>query len=151
MTFDGPVSPVRFKGKTCRIAAIFNDSCSNSARFLCNPDCVAEGERFEPPVPFQVQRFSSSTVGSEAFGEFCTLLLFSTGYKSVDLIRSAWKRSVLIVQPLQFHYGLDDRANFNQSPATSSDNPPSRRWSGRMPTWKAITRCKWRQRSPITL
>jgi hypothetical protein len=28
------------------------------------------------------------------------------GYKSVDLIRSAWKRFVLIVQPLQFHYSL---------------------------------------------
>jgi hypothetical protein len=41
VTFDGPLSPVRFKGKTCRIAAIFNDSCSNAALFLCNPDCVA--------------------------------------------------------------------------------------------------------------
>jgi hypothetical protein len=47
VTFDGPLSPVRFKGKTCRIAAIFNDSCSNAARFLCNPDCVAEREGFE--------------------------------------------------------------------------------------------------------
>lgn len=27
----------------------------------------------------------------------------------------------------------------------------SRRWSGRMATWKRITRCKWRQRSRITL
>jgi hypothetical protein len=52
MTFDGPLSPVRFKGKTCRIAAIFNDSCSNAALFLCNPDCVAEGEEFEPAVRF---------------------------------------------------------------------------------------------------
>jgi hypothetical protein len=43
-------------------------------------------------------------VGSEPFAKFYTLLLFSTGYKSVDLIRSAWKRFVLIVQPLQFHY-----------------------------------------------
>ena len=42
--------------------------------------------------------------GSEPFGKFSTLLLFSTAYKSVDLIRSAWKRFVLIVQPLQFHY-----------------------------------------------
>ena len=32
------------------------------------------------------------------------LYLFSTGYKSVGMIRSAWKRFVLIVQPLQFHY-----------------------------------------------
>jgi hypothetical protein len=45
---------------------------------------VAEGEGFEPPVPFQVQRFSSSTAGSEPLGKFPTLLLFSTGYKSVD-------------------------------------------------------------------
>jgi hypothetical protein len=43
------------------------------------------------------------TVGSAPFRKFSTLLLFSTGYKSVDLIRSAWKRSVLIVRPLQFH------------------------------------------------
>jgi hypothetical protein len=39
----------------------------------------------------QVQRFSKTQVGSEPFGKVCTLLLFSTGYKSVDLIRSAWK------------------------------------------------------------
>jgi hypothetical protein len=49
--FDGTLSPVRFKGKTCGIAAIFADSCSNTARFLCNLDCVAEREGFEPSVP----------------------------------------------------------------------------------------------------
>jgi hypothetical protein len=32
------------------------------------------------------------------------------GYKAVDLIRSAWKRFVLIVQPLQFHDSLEDGA-----------------------------------------
>jgi hypothetical protein len=89
--FDWTLSPVLFAGKTCGIAAIFSDSCSNVARFLCNPDCVAEGEGFEPPVPFPVQWFSSSTAGSEPFAKFSTLLLFSTGYKSVGLIRSAWK------------------------------------------------------------
>ena len=52
MTFDGPLSPVPFKGKTCRIAAVFNDSCSNAALFLCNPDCVAERLGFEPSLPF---------------------------------------------------------------------------------------------------
>ena len=52
MTFDGPLSPVRFKGKTCRIAAVFNDSSSNAALFLCTPDCVAEREGFELSVPF---------------------------------------------------------------------------------------------------
>jgi hypothetical protein len=31
---------------------------------------------------------------------------FSMGYKSLDLIRSARKRCVLIVQPLQFHDGM---------------------------------------------
>ena len=56
MTFDGPLSPVRFKGKTCRIAAIFNDSCSNAALFLCNPDCVAERLGFEPSLPFVLDR-----------------------------------------------------------------------------------------------
>jgi hypothetical protein len=32
-------------------AAIFSDSCSYAARFLCNPDCVAERLRFEPSLP----------------------------------------------------------------------------------------------------
>src|SRR6266567_5308111 len=35
---------------------------------------------------------------------------FSSSYKSVDLICSARKRSVLIVQPLQFHDSPDDRS-----------------------------------------
>ena len=50
--FDATLSPVRFEGKTYGIAAIFSDSCSNVARFLCNPDCVAERLRFEPSLPF---------------------------------------------------------------------------------------------------
>ncbi len=37
----------------------------------------------------QGRRILSSQDGSEPFGKFSTLLLFSTGYKSVDLIRSA--------------------------------------------------------------
>jgi hypothetical protein len=36
--FDATLSPVRFEGKTYGIAAIFSDSCSNAAQFLCNPD-----------------------------------------------------------------------------------------------------------------
>ena len=51
--FDETLSPVRFEGKTYGIAAIFSDSCSNAARLLCDPDCVAESLRFEPSVPFQ--------------------------------------------------------------------------------------------------
>src|SRR5258705_198870 len=43
-------------GKTYEIAAIFSDSCSNAARFLCNPDCVAERERFEPSVQLSSAR-----------------------------------------------------------------------------------------------
>ena len=38
-----------------------------------------------------VQRFSNTQVGSELLGKFSTLLYSPTGYKSVDLIRSAWK------------------------------------------------------------
>ena len=34
------------------------------AEFLCSPDCMAEGEGFEPPVPFQVQRFSRPPVST---------------------------------------------------------------------------------------
>ena len=49
--FDETLSPVRFEGKTYGIAAISIDSCSNTALFLCNPDCVAEREGFEPSVP----------------------------------------------------------------------------------------------------
>jgi hypothetical protein len=50
--FDEALSPVRFGGKTYGIAAIFSDSCSNTVRFLCNPDCMAEREGFELSVPF---------------------------------------------------------------------------------------------------
>jgi hypothetical protein len=38
-----------------------------------------------------VQWFSSSQAGSEPFRKFSTLLLFSTGYKSVHFIGSVWK------------------------------------------------------------
>jgi hypothetical protein len=56
--FDGTLSPVLFEGKTCRIAAIFNDSCSNAALFLCNPDCVAEREGFNSPL-FMLTRMNT--------------------------------------------------------------------------------------------
>src|SRR5713226_585116 len=44
--FSGTVSPVRFDGKTCGIAAISRDFRSNAAEILCIPDCVAEREGF---------------------------------------------------------------------------------------------------------
>jgi hypothetical protein len=50
--FNVTLSPVRFEGKTCGITAIFSDSCSNAAGFLCGSDCVAEREGFELSVPF---------------------------------------------------------------------------------------------------
>jgi hypothetical protein len=34
------------------IAAIFSDFQRNLAQFLCDPDCVAEREGFEPTVRF---------------------------------------------------------------------------------------------------
>jgi hypothetical protein len=37
------------------------------------------------------QRFRKTQEGSEPFGKSCALLLFSMGYKSIDVIRSAWK------------------------------------------------------------
>jgi hypothetical protein len=49
--FGRPLSPGRFEGKSSGITAIFSDTCSNAAQFLCNPDCVAEREGFEPSVP----------------------------------------------------------------------------------------------------
>jgi hypothetical protein len=57
----------------------------------------------------RVQRFSNTQEGSEPFAKFSTLFLFSMVYKSVVLIRSAQKRFVLIVQPLQFHYSVVSR------------------------------------------
>jgi hypothetical protein len=60
---------------------------------------------------YPVQRFSNTQEGSEPFAKFSTLLFFSAGYKSIDLIRSAWKRFVLIVEPLQFHDSPDDQVN----------------------------------------
>ena len=46
----GTLSPVRFDGETCAIAAISSDFQRNAAGFLCVPDCVAEREEFEPSV-----------------------------------------------------------------------------------------------------
>jgi hypothetical protein len=48
--FDGALSPVRFDGGSCGIAAISSDFEEHAAEFLCNPDCVAEREGFEPSV-----------------------------------------------------------------------------------------------------
>jgi hypothetical protein len=42
------------------------------------------------------------------------------GYKSFDLIRSAWKRFVLIVQPLQFHYTPEALGWVNGGPFTGT-------------------------------
>jgi len=67
---------------------------------------LAEREGFEPSVQvLACTGFSNTQGSSEPFEKVSTLFLFSTGYKSVDSIRSAWKRFALIVQPLQFHYG----------------------------------------------
>ncbi len=54
---------------------------------LGNPSVLSKTD----PEVSQVQRFSNTRVGSERFGKCSTLLLFSAGYKSVDVIRSAWK------------------------------------------------------------
>src|SRR5216683_3153211 len=40
------------KARPTEFAAIFSDSCSNAAQFLCNPDWLAERLRFEPSLPF---------------------------------------------------------------------------------------------------
>src|SRR6266567_7682408 len=67
-----------------------------------------------------VQWFSNTQAGSEPFGKFCTVLLFSTGYKRGDVIRSACTRFVLIVQPLQFHYSLEELGCAAQDSEASS-------------------------------
>ena len=54
----GTFSLVPIEGESRVIAAISSDSQRNAAGFLCIPDCLAEGEGFEPPVPFRVQQFS---------------------------------------------------------------------------------------------
>src|SRR6202035_2969834 len=69
---------------------------------------VPYGDR-EAGSAHPVQRFSNTQEGSEPFRKSSTLFLFSTGYKSVNLIRSDRKRLVLIVQPLQFHDSVGKR------------------------------------------
>jgi hypothetical protein len=49
---SGTFSPVRFERGTCGIAAISKDFQGNLPKFLCDPDCVAEREEFEPAVRF---------------------------------------------------------------------------------------------------
>ena len=64
---------------------------------------IGAGSGVEPPRP-EGRRILSSHAGSEPFGKFSALLLFSTDYKSVNLIRSAWKWFVLNMELLQFYY-----------------------------------------------
>jgi len=65
---------------------------------------LAEGEGFEPPVPFRVHRFSSTQKGSDPFGKFSTLLNFSTACKSPRLNRYGPICTVVTVELLQFYY-----------------------------------------------
>ena len=51
-------------GNNREIRALFAYLGAERAEFLCSPDCVAEGEGFEPPVPFQAQRFSRPPVST---------------------------------------------------------------------------------------
>ena len=46
-TFSGPVLEQNLQN-----CGNFSGFSSNIAGVLCNPDCVAEGEGFEPPVRF---------------------------------------------------------------------------------------------------
>src|SRR5713101_1536971 len=62
--FIVPVSPVRFGGDSWRIAAIKRFLEGLQQVFSANLECVAEGEGFEPPVPFRVQRFSRPPVST---------------------------------------------------------------------------------------
>jgi hypothetical protein len=55
---------------------------------------------------YVIKQYSGLAIHRQVLNRLQNFLLYSsfpTGYKSVDLIRSAWKRFVLIVQPLQFH------------------------------------------------
>jgi len=65
---------------------------------------MAEREGFEPPVPFRVRRFSSSTLGSVPFRKFFTLLYFSIAYQKHDLRQSEWIWRNLNMELLQFYY-----------------------------------------------
>jgi hypothetical protein len=52
----------------------------------------ANGKILVRPPLRKLTRKEAPQTSSEAFAKFFTLLLFSMGYKAVDLIRSAWKR-----------------------------------------------------------
>jgi hypothetical protein len=43
---------VHFESQIRKIAAISSDFAEITTRFLCTPDCVAEGREFELPVRF---------------------------------------------------------------------------------------------------
>jgi hypothetical protein len=82
-------------------------TCGQSSQLAINRHCtISQIAGYAVPV-LASTTVSNTQVGSEPFGKCSTLLLFSGGYKSIDLIRSDWKWIVLIVQPLQFHDSLD--------------------------------------------
>src|ERR1700681_4106303 len=73
-----------------------------SSKALPNEAKAAMGEQIRTPVP--VSPHSSLAIHRRVLKRLQNFvlyssLLFSTGYKSVDLLRSVWKRSLLIVQP----------------------------------------------------
>ena len=57
---SSPVCP----GRVAKYGHLSQRFRAIGAGFLCTADCVAEGEGFEPPVPFQVQRFSRPPVST---------------------------------------------------------------------------------------
>src|ERR1039457_1072227 len=86
------------------ITAKSSDFTRIAGCFLCSADCVAEGEGFEPPVPFRVHRFSSSTVGSDRLGKFFTLTDSSITYQHIDSYYHDPFCRVLNMELLQFYY-----------------------------------------------
>jgi hypothetical protein len=57
-------SPVRFAKHDVPSCAISSNFAEIVARLLCDPDCMAEGEGFEPPVRFPAQWFSRPPVST---------------------------------------------------------------------------------------
>jgi hypothetical protein len=120
-----------------------------SSRSATNEAKGGNRRSIQTSVRFPARRFSNTQAGSERFAKFSSLLLSSTGYKSVDLIRSAWKRFVLILQPLQRYYSGHLHARHQQGQAGRSESTDGGHDEARVGELKKGGLTKYRRSLPV--
>jgi hypothetical protein len=123
------------------VGSVFN---FHSGQFLpSNPRCASRFLKAEGVAPrgTKSRRILSSTVGSDPFGKFSTLLDSSTAYKNADSHHYDPFCSVLNMELLQFYYSasrtgdLADRCSVTEWVTPSILNECNRLWLLKKSGW----------------